>query len=270
MTLKYGSKGTEVKQLQEALAKAGYKVTVDGIFGKGTEKEVINYQYDHNLTPDGVVGPKTWDSLNGKTPALSSKAVFNYVVYDALKVHVSKSANRPIKYIVIHYTGSGNSRTGRATSTKKTFESRSASADFCIDDTTIVQFTPDIRNYYCWHCGDSKYVGTKGAKFYGKCTNKNSIGIEICSTNTTGDFDHSNHSGWKYTDSVLNLAVKLVKDLMRQFNIPSDNVIRHYDVSGKHCPGIIGWNDEPIYDKGKKTSTRSDSSEWLKFKKRLG
>lgn len=58
---------------------------------------------------------------------------------------------------------------------------------------------------------------------------------------------------------------------MKKYNIPIDRVVRHYDISGKHCPGIIGWNNEKIYDlKTKKYSTtRSTSDKWEEFKKRL-
>ena len=31
-------------------------------------------------------------------------------------------------------------------------------------------------------------------------------------------------------------------NLIEKYNIPKDHIIRHYDVSGKACPGIIGWN----------------------------
>ena len=58
---------------------------------------------------------------------------------------------------------------------------------------------------------------------------------------------------------------------MKKYNISVDNVIRHYDVSGKHCPGIIGWNDEPITDlkTGKNTGSWNNSEQWFKFKQRL-
>ena len=48
-------------------------------------------------------------------------------------------------------------------------------------------------------------------------------------------------------------------------------VLRHYDVTGKTCPGIIGWNEEVIYDvnTGKATSKRSTNDKWIEFKNRL-
>ena len=60
------------------------------------------------------------------------------------------------------------------------------------------------------------------------------------------------------------------KKIMEKYNVPIERVIRHYDVSGKLCPGIIGWNNELIYTTDDKTTKKySDSSKWLDFKKLL-
>ena len=57
-TIKKGSRGSYVKVLQ---AKLG--ISVDGFFGTNTENAVIAYQKSHGLTPDGIVGQHTWESL---------------------------------------------------------------------------------------------------------------------------------------------------------------------------------------------------------------
>ena len=57
-TLRRGNRGDLVKQLQ-----AGLGVTVDGIFGARTEAVVRQFQREHELIPDGIVGPRTWASL---------------------------------------------------------------------------------------------------------------------------------------------------------------------------------------------------------------
>lgn len=54
MLLKKGSKGSNVKLLQESL-----KVTADGDFGPGTEKAVKEWQTENGLAADGIVGPAT-------------------------------------------------------------------------------------------------------------------------------------------------------------------------------------------------------------------
>ena len=70
-TLRRGSRGEQVKLLQEALnetpAGAGMDLKADGIFGAETEKAVRQFQADHGLTVDGVVGRKTWAALGFAT-----------------------------------------------------------------------------------------------------------------------------------------------------------------------------------------------------------
>lgn len=57
-TIKKGSRGSYVKVLQTKLG-----IAADGFFGSDTENAVIAYQKSHGLTPDGIVGQRTWESL---------------------------------------------------------------------------------------------------------------------------------------------------------------------------------------------------------------
>ena len=56
--LKRGSKGNAVKVWQIILGLE--KGQIDGVFGAYTEARTVEYQGQHNLTKDGVVGQKTW------------------------------------------------------------------------------------------------------------------------------------------------------------------------------------------------------------------
>ena len=61
-TLRYGSTGTAVGHLQSGLNKAfpSYSnLSVDGVFGHGTEKVVVDFQTRTHIGVDGVVGPAT-------------------------------------------------------------------------------------------------------------------------------------------------------------------------------------------------------------------
>lgn len=265
--LKKGSKGEDVKKLQKALG-----ITVDGDFGPKTEEAVKSFQKSKGLVADGIVGSKTWSAL-GITDNPSTKSVDQSVLYSPLKTHVSKLANRPITYIAVHYTAGGSSKKGSALNVKHVFENekRQASADFCVDDETMVQFNPDIKNYYCWSVGDKKYPNSKGGSLYGKATNRNTISIEMCSSLKSGySAKYANHEGWYISKETMDQCLKLVKILMKKYNIPLERVVRHYDISGKLCPGVIGWNNEAIHtNEGKSTKKYSDSSKWIEFKKLL-
>jgi peptidoglycan hydrolase-like protein with peptidoglycan-binding domain len=64
-TLRRGSKGNQVKILQQKLNELGFNAgTVDGSFGPQTLSAVRAFQKSHGLAVDGVVGPKTRAVLN--------------------------------------------------------------------------------------------------------------------------------------------------------------------------------------------------------------
>ena len=70
LTLKQGSKGSTVKQMQQKLKRWGYySGSVDGIFGAGTKKAVIAFQKKNGLVADGIVGAKTLAALGISVPS---------------------------------------------------------------------------------------------------------------------------------------------------------------------------------------------------------
>ena len=58
-TLSYGSSGTEVKKMQQALKALGYNVCADGFYGALTQMAVTQFQKRNGLTADGVAGSAT-------------------------------------------------------------------------------------------------------------------------------------------------------------------------------------------------------------------
>lgn len=268
MTLiKRGSKGEDVAKVQRFLG-----IEADGIFGVRTEVAVKEWQHQRGLVADGIVGAKTWSAMFPSASNVTSKAVDPAVIYAPLKACITKTPNRTIKYIAIHYTAGASSAAGRAVSMKNSWEkTKRASADFGVDDRDMVQFNPDPANYRCWSVGDKKNPYSNGGQLYGKATNSNTISIEICSNLKVGyTAKAANHEGWYYTEAALANAVRLTKILMKKYGIPIERVIRHWDVSGKCCPGVPGWTKSQLYDAhGNKTGKYSDESEWIKFKNRL-
>ena len=151
-----------------------------------------------------------------------------------------------VKYIVIHYTGAE----GTAADNVKYFNAgnRSASAHYFVDRSGEIREYCDPAKWYAWHCGGS--LESSHHPYYGKCTNSNSIGIEICT--------HNNGKSWEFTTEAVDAAGRLVGCLMAAFGVPVDNVIRHYDVTGKSCPRVPGWG------------AVGGDAEWQTFKKHLG
>lgn len=63
-TLKSGSTGESVKELQQKLNTKGYSLACDGIFGAKTLAAVKTFQKVNGLVVDGIVGAKTWAALS--------------------------------------------------------------------------------------------------------------------------------------------------------------------------------------------------------------
>lgn len=64
-TIRNGSRGSSVSELQRLLNQNGYNLDVDGIFGSNTEAAVRDYQRKNSLAVDGIAGNNTWGSLYG-------------------------------------------------------------------------------------------------------------------------------------------------------------------------------------------------------------
>ena len=62
-TIRLGSRGNGVKFLQCYLNLYGDALTVDGVFGSGTQAAVIKFQQNNGLVADGIVGRNTWRTL---------------------------------------------------------------------------------------------------------------------------------------------------------------------------------------------------------------
>ncbi len=74
-SLSWGSKGAEVRQVQTKLKQWGYYAgPVDGVFGAGTYRAVVQFQRKNGLTADGKVGPGTRKAMGISVTAVAAKA----------------------------------------------------------------------------------------------------------------------------------------------------------------------------------------------------
>ena len=148
----------------------------------------------------------------------------------------TKGRKQNIQYIVVHYTANNGDR---AESNGKYFQqpNRNASAHYFVDENDVVQSVKDSDT--AWHCGAKNYK-------HNKCRNDNSIGVEMCS--------EKDSSGQYYiNEETQKKALEVVKWLMEKYGVPLENVLRHYDVTGKLCPEPFARNQV----------------QWLDFKGRL-
>ena len=149
-----------------------------------------------------------------------------------------------IKYIVIHYTANdGDHDESNAVYFQKNITK--SSAHYFVDDDSVTRSVPD--NYTAYSVGGNKYKDcskTGGGKLYGIVKNTNSLSIELCDTKRDGVLQAS--------EATMQNAAELCKTLMKKYNVGVDNVVRHFDVNGKHCPAYF-----------------MDEKAWAGFKNRL-
>lgn len=148
-----------------------------------------------------------------------------------------------IKYAIAHFTANdGDSDEANA----RYFQNNivKASAHIFIDDNSITQSVPDT--YVAYAVGGARYSDYKqtgGASMYGIINNTNSISFEMCDTVKNGKYDVSAKTRAN--------AISIIAQKMVLYNIPIENLYRHFDVNGKYCPR---------YYMGK------NNKEWEKFK----
>ncbi len=76
---KYGSRGSEVTQIQTKLKRWGYySGNIDGIYGTQTVNAVKYFQRKNGLTVDGIAGPATLKAMGIMTSSSSSSSSSSY------------------------------------------------------------------------------------------------------------------------------------------------------------------------------------------------
>jgi len=196
---------TDPRRYLMALKEAGYatsKTYVDSVMSVVTKYDLTQYDSEQKEVIKVIQKPSI------------TKMISKYN-------HESRNG-QAVKYIVLHYTGN-QADTAKANANYFKGGNRGASAHFFVDAENIYQSVEESNA--AWHVGKNYGSGN----LFGQCTNKNSIGIEMCSTNG------------KIPTDTINRAVSLTRYLMQKYGVPSDHVVRHYDVCSKSCPGWAGW-----------------------------
>ena len=145
---------------------------------------------------------------------------------------------QPVSFLVCHYVGASGGAEANARYYHNT-PNLSASAHYFVDHAPGAGVWVSVAEAdTAWHCGAKTYR-------HPACRNANSIGIEMCC--------HQRPDGtWYIDEETMVAAAELGRDIMARYKISLENVLRHYDVTGKLCP-------RPLVDEGA----------WADFKKRL-
>ncbi len=137
-----------------------------------------------------------------------------------------KRSRSSIKYIVIHYTGNKGDTASDNATYFATSNTRTAGAHFFVDKKGEIWRSIPI-NRTAWAVGSVYDTSGDAGSYYQKCTNSNSVSIELCDL-TTGS------PSWQQIRSVYWLVKRLQKQCVN-----AKTIIRHWDVNGKSCPATM-------------------------------
>lgn len=195
--LKRGSRGEDIKAVQAVL-----HCYPDGIFGELTEEAVKDWQEEHGLGVDGIVGRLTWDSI---FPASATTL---------------KKTKRKINLIVVHCTATEEGEDYSVEWIRKVHKSKGYS---------------DIGYHYVIYRDGSLHVGRNinlvGAHARG--FNTGSIGVVYVGGCPKGDLKHNKDTRTPQQKETL---LHLLKDLRKMY--PHARIVGHKDLNATGCPSF--------------------------------
>jgi hypothetical protein len=279
MILKVGSKGREVKELQEFLG-----ITADGDFGPGTEKSVKTWQAQNGLTADGIVGPNTWDTMG---LASTDNVEQFYTTESGLVINRHylpkgeyKEGPTSKEYLFLHHTAGWHKphkcidswgRDSRGSiATEFVLGGPSIKGDDFDYDGKMLQAFPE--GGYGWHLGKngSQHMHT------------HSVGLEICNfgyikdgKTYAGTTAHSSqivkldkpfrgYQEWhRYSNKQIESTRQLILHIAERDNIQvRDGLVKEIKKNGVNA---FEFNENAYYGKGKgmwtHTNTRKDKTD---------
>lgn len=167
-----------------------------------------------------------------------------------------RHSSERIEWIVVHYTGMIATQGDPDTAARAIDRSkREASTHYLVGDrgdrADIVQLLP--VKYAAYHVG---------AKDDGKlipCYNGNSIGVDLCECKLDCSSSSVSCNDWYFTPQTLDNGARLIAYLAQVYDIPTDHIVRHYDVTHKRCPRPFVGTDINAY------TGQSHESAWREF-----
>ena len=167
-----------------------------------------------------------------------------------------RHSSERIEWIVVHYTGMITTQGDPDTASWAIARSkRAASTHYLVGDrgdrADIIQLLP--VKYAAYHVG---------AKDDGKlipCYNGNSIGVDLCECKLDCSSSSVSCNDWYFTPKTFANGAHLIAYLAQEYNIPTDHIVRHYDVTHKRCPRPFVGTDINAY------TGQTHESAWREF-----
>ena len=161
-----------------------------------------------------------------------------------------------IEWIVVHYTGMVVTQGDPDTAARAIARSkRAASTHYLVGDrgdrADILQLLP--VKYAAYHVGakdDSKLI---------PCYNGNSIGVDLCECKLDCSSGSVSCNDWYFTPQTFSNGARLIAYLAQEHGIPTDHIVRHYDVTHKRCPRPFVGTDINAY------TGQTHESAWREF-----
>ena len=118
-----------------------------------------------------------------------------------------------VQYIAVHYTANPGAT---AIANRNYFENLANTHDTKVSSHFVVGLEGEVV----------QCIPTSEMSYATNSRNVDTLSIECCHPDETG----------KFNDATYDSVVKLTAWLCTRFDLTSENVIRHYDVTGKDCP----------------------------------
>lgn len=177
-----------------------------GFFEMRLEQNELNVgQNDGSSGDNESSGPEQWQKEGAP-----------YIDVELLTPNPYSRPQLPIEqvnYIAIHYTANPGST---AMSNRDYFENLATTQENKVSSHFVVGLEGEVV----------QCIPTSEMSYATNSRNVDTISIECCHPDETGQFNDATYSS----------AVKLTAWLCTRFGLGTDQVIRHYDVTGKDCP----------------------------------
>ena len=186
------------------------------------------------VTAAVVIGLSIHGIRNAKAEQKEEEVVMSYeskivtlapdILVDLIDINEYSRPGTPLEEvngIVVHYTGNPGTT---AVQNRSYFQSLAETGENSASSHYVVGIDGEIIQ--CVPCNEIAYASND--------RNSDTLSIECCTPEANG----------KFTDATYDSLVQLVCYLMGRYELTTDQVIRHYDVTGKECPRYYVKNPE--------------------------